>query len=100
MSQDYVQVQSLSEWFCLQVSQVYQTIKISNLTQMITFFDFSVVEKLVVEAVKYNFVQVKVDHLREVVSFGSQVRTNPMFLEVNCLDSWKLLIGNTNCLEI
>lgn len=54
---------------------MYQTIKISNLTQMITFFDFSVVEKLVVEAVKYNFVQVKVDHLREVVSFGGQVFT-------------------------
>ena len=70
-----VQLQSLSECFCLQVSQVYQTIKISNLTQMITFFDFSVVEKLVVEAVKYNFVQVKVDHLREVVSFGGQVCT-------------------------
>jgi translation initiation factor 3 subunit A len=56
-----------------QVSQVYQTMKISNLTNMIGFFDFSVVEKLTVDAVKYNFVQVKVDHLKGVVSFGSQV---------------------------
>jgi hypothetical protein len=56
-----------------QVSQVYQTMKISNLTNMISFFDFSVVEKLAVDAVKYNFVQVKVDHLKGVVSFGSQV---------------------------
>ncbi len=40
---------------------------------MIGFFDFSVVEKLTVDAVKYNFVQVKVDHLKGVVSFGSQV---------------------------
>ncbi len=57
----------------VQVSQVYQTMKISNLTNMISFFDFSVVEKLAVDAVKYNFVQVKVDHLKGVVSFGSQV---------------------------
>ncbi|CAK9879667.1 unnamed protein product [Sphagnum jensenii] len=55
-----------------QVSQVYQTMKISNLTNMIGFFDFSVVEKLTVDAVKYNFVQVKIDHLKGVVSFGSQ----------------------------
>ncbi len=57
----------------IQVSQVYQTMKISNLTNMIGFFDFSVVEKLTVDAVKYNFVQVQIDHLKGVVSFGSQV---------------------------
>jgi translation initiation factor 3 subunit A len=45
------------------VSQVYQTMKISNLTNMIAFFDFSVVEKIAVDAVKYNVVQVKIDHL-------------------------------------
>ncbi|XP_073389708.1 eukaryotic translation initiation factor 3 subunit A isoform X1 [Physcomitrium patens] len=55
-----------------QVSQVYSTIKIADLTRMVTFFDFSKVEKLIVEAVKYNFVQMKVDHLKEVVNFGSQ----------------------------
>ena len=40
---------------------------------MVIFFDFSTVEKLIVEAVKYNYVQMKVDHLKEVVNFGSQV---------------------------
>ena len=57
----------------MQVSQVYQTIKITNLTDMVTFSDFTAVEKLIVEAVKYNFVQMKVDHLKGVVSFGGQV---------------------------
>jgi translation initiation factor 3 subunit A len=59
----------------MQASQVYSTIKISELTRMVTFFDFSTVEKLIVEAVKYNYVQMKVDHLKEVVNFGSQVNT-------------------------
>lgn len=59
-----------------QASQVYSTIKISELTRMVTFFDFSTVEKLIVEAVKYNYVQMKVDHLKEVIKFGSQV--NPL----------------------
>jgi translation initiation factor 3 subunit A len=58
-----------------QASHVYSTIKISELTRMVTFFDFSIVEKLIVEAVKYNYVQMKVDHLKEVVNFGSQVNT-------------------------
>jgi translation initiation factor 3 subunit A len=56
----------------VQVSQVYQTMKISNLTNMIAFFDFSVVEKIAVDAVKYNVVQVKIDHLKGIVGFGSQ----------------------------
>lgn len=55
-----------------QVSQVYQTMKIGNLTRMIPFFDFAIVEKLSVDAVKYNFVQMKIDHLKGIVQFGSQ----------------------------
>ncbi|KAH9315713.1 hypothetical protein KI387_024340, partial [Taxus chinensis] len=55
-----------------QVSQVYQTMKIGVITRMIPFFDFTIVEKLSVDAVKYNFVQMKIDHLKGVVQFGSQ----------------------------
>lgn len=55
-----------------QVSQVYQTMRIGNLTRMLPFFDFTVVEKLSVDAVKYNFVQMKIDHLKGIVQFGSQ----------------------------
>ncbi|KAM6601172.1 hypothetical protein CsatA_020781 [Cannabis sativa] len=54
-----------------QVSQVYQTMKIECLSQMIPFYSFSVVEKISVDAVKHNFVAMKVDHMKGVVLFGS-----------------------------
>ncbi|KAF8403981.1 hypothetical protein HHK36_012091 [Tetracentron sinense] len=54
-----------------QVSQVYQTMKIEVLSRMIPFFDFAVVEKISVDAVKYNFIAMKVDHMKSVVLFGN-----------------------------
>eukprot|EP00268_Persea_americana_P000327 TRINITY_DN1011_c0_g1_i2.p1 TRINITY_DN1011_c0_g1~~TRINITY_DN1011_c0_g1_i2.p1 ORF type:complete len:963 (+),score=228.16 TRINITY_DN1011_c0_g1_i2:352-3240(+) len=54
-----------------QVSQVYQTMKIEVLSKMIPFFDFSVVEKLAVDAVKYNFVAMKIIHRNGAVHFGN-----------------------------
>lgn len=54
-----------------QVSQVYQTMKIESLSRMVPFFDFSVVEKISVDAVKHNFVGLKVDHMKGVVIFGN-----------------------------
>ncbi|RDY04555.1 Eukaryotic translation initiation factor 3 subunit A, partial [Mucuna pruriens] len=51
------------------VSNVYQTMKIQTLSGMIPFFDFSVVEKISVDAVKQKFVSMKVDHMRSVVIF-------------------------------
>ncbi|KAJ4975686.1 hypothetical protein NE237_000792 [Protea cynaroides] len=52
-----------------QVSQVYQTMKIEVLSRMIPFFDFSVVEKISVDAVKYNFISIKVDHRKGAIIF-------------------------------
>ncbi|XP_042469824.1 eukaryotic translation initiation factor 3 subunit A-like [Zingiber officinale] len=54
-----------------QISQVYQSIKIESLLKMIPFFDFSVMEKISVDAVKYNFLAMKVDHLKGAVLFGN-----------------------------
>ncbi|KAJ4982275.1 hypothetical protein NE237_033112 [Protea cynaroides] len=54
-----------------QVSQVYQTMKIEVLSRMIPFFDFSVVEKISVDAVKYNCITMKVDHMKGAVVFGN-----------------------------
>ena len=56
-----------------QVSRVYQTLKIESLSQMIPFFDFPVVEKISVDAVKHNFIAMKVDHIKGVVLFGNLV---------------------------
>ncbi|URD75812.1 hypothetical protein MUK42_10299 [Musa troglodytarum] len=54
-----------------QASLVYQSIKIETLSKMIPFFDFSLVEKISVDAVKYNFLSMKVDYLKGVVLFGN-----------------------------
>ncbi|KAK6778627.1 hypothetical protein RDI58_025345 [Solanum bulbocastanum] len=55
-----------------QVSQVYQTIQIGNLSKMIPFFDLAAIEKISVDAVRHNFVAIKVDHLSGSVLFGKQ----------------------------
>ncbi|KAF5202802.1 Eukaryotic translation initiation factor 3 subunit a [Thalictrum thalictroides] len=54
-----------------QVSHVYKTMKIDVLSKMVPFFDFPVVEKISVEAIKYSFIAMKVDHLKGVVLFGN-----------------------------
>lgn len=58
---------------CYQVSQVYQTIKIETLSKMISFFDIAVVEKISVDAIKHNFISIKVDHMKGAIFFGQQV---------------------------
>lgn len=40
---------------------------------MVPFFDFPAVEKLSVDAVKHNFVAMKVDHTKGAVIFSSLV---------------------------
>nr|KJB26361.1 hypothetical protein B456_004G238100 [Gossypium raimondii] len=54
-----------------QVSQLYQTMKIESLSQMIPFFEFSMVEKISVDAVKHKFISMKVDHMKGAVLFGN-----------------------------
>lgn len=56
-----------------QASQIFQSVKIDMLSRMIPFFDFSVVEKISVDAVKHNFVAMKVNHLLGAVHFGKMV---------------------------
>ena len=56
-----------------QASFIFQSMKIDMLSRMIPFFDFSVVEKISVDAVKHNFVAIKVNHLSGAVHFGTVV---------------------------
>lgn len=66
---------------------MYQTIRITHLAQLIPFFDFSVVEKISVDAVKNNFVAMKVDHLKGVVIFGNLVSLSVVLLVLALLVS-------------
>lgn len=65
---------------------MYQTIQIDNLSKMVPFFDFAAVEKISVDAVKHNFIAIKIDHMKGAVLFGKQVHilssTNNFFLFV------------------
>ncbi|KAK3246629.1 Eukaryotic translation initiation factor 3 subunit A [Cymbomonas tetramitiformis] len=56
-----------------QVSQVYQSVKMPHITKLIPFLSMDEVEKLIVDAVKYNCLQVRIDHQNQCVHFGSQV---------------------------
>ena len=56
------------------VLQVYQTMKITSLSNMIPFYDFHAVEKFSVDVVKYNFLQLNIDHSKGIVQFGIQVK--------------------------
>ncbi|KAJ1282863.1 hypothetical protein BS78_03G084000 [Paspalum vaginatum] len=54
-----------------QASRIFQSMKIDMLSRMIPFFDFAVVEKISVDAVKRNFVAIKINHLSGAVHFGT-----------------------------
>ncbi|GER56979.1 eukaryotic translation initiation factor 3subunit A [Striga asiatica] len=54
------------------VSQVYQSMNIGNLSRMIPFFDFPTVEKISVDAVKNNFLAMKVDYRKGAIFFGNK----------------------------
>ncbi|KAG8046166.1 hypothetical protein GUJ93_ZPchr0008g13254 [Zizania palustris] len=54
-----------------QASQIFQSMKIDMLSRMIPFFDFAAVEKISVDAVKHNFVAMKVNHFSRAVHFGN-----------------------------
>ena len=53
---------------------MYQTMKITTLSKVISFSDFVVVEKLSEDVVKYNFLQLKIDPLKGIIQFISEVK--------------------------
>lgn len=66
---------------------MYQTMKVETLSKMVPFFDFSAVERISVDAVKHNFIAMKVDHMKGAIIFGDLV----------CLISFTL---NSFCVSI
>lgn len=70
----------------LQVSKVYHSMKIETLSKMIPFMDFSVVEKISVDAVKYKFVAMDIDHQKGAVTFGNEVCNYFLLYYPDCED--------------
>jgi len=56
-----------------QLSKVYQTLKLSSLISLVSFLNPQSLEKLIVESVKNKFVDLRLDHQKGVINFGSQV---------------------------
>lgn len=46
---------------------------VDNLSRIIPFFDFTNIEKISVDAAKNNFLALKVDYWKGVISFGKKV---------------------------
>mmetsp|Transcript_33886 Transcript_33886/g.95996 ORF Transcript_33886/g.95996 Transcript_33886/m.95996 type:complete len:1014 (-) Transcript_33886:241-3282(-) len=56
---------------CEQLSQVYSVIKIEKLAAMVPFVSFAQVELYVVDAVKYGYLQLRLDHRNGTLQFNS-----------------------------
>ena len=60
-----------------QSSQVYQTMKLETLQQMVPFMEFSQVERILVDATKGGAVSVRLDHQNKCVRFeGDQLESD------------------------
>jgi translation initiation factor 3 subunit A len=60
-----------------QSSQVYQTMKLETLQQMVPFLEFSQVERILVDATKGGAVSVRLDHQNKCVRFeGEQLESD------------------------
>ena len=66
--------------------------KITALSKMTRFYDFPFVEKISVDDVKYNFLQLNIDHSKGTVQFGSQVKKFNfiVFIILNAKSSFSL----------
>ena len=59
-----------------EVSQVYQTIDFSRLLELCPFATFTYLEKMVVEAARRNGLQVRIDHRKGCLTFGTEMRVS------------------------
>ncbi|CAH8352105.1 unnamed protein product [Eruca vesicaria subsp. sativa] len=85
-----------------QVSKMYQTIRIKSLSQLVPFFDFSDVEKISVDAVKHNFLAMKVDHVKGFVTFGnlgidSDELRDPLTIFAETMNKVRAMLFPTSC---
>lgn len=55
-----------------QLSEVYSVMRISELAALVPFYTFAEVEAVVVDAVKHDYLQMRVDHRNGTLHFGSQ----------------------------
>ncbi|KAJ9546054.1 hypothetical protein OSB04_025761 [Centaurea solstitialis] len=71
--------------------------KVETLSRMVPFFDFPSVERISVDAVKHNFIAMKVDHMKGAVIFGDLISLFNFGFESDILqDHLSVLAVNLN----
>lgn len=55
-----------------QLSEVYSTMRVSSLAELVSFMSLGEVEAVVMDAVKNDYLQVRIDHRNGTLHFGSQ----------------------------
>lgn len=55
-----------------QLSEVYSTMRVSSLAELVSFMPLGEVEAVVMDAVKNDYLQVRIDHRNGTLHFGSQ----------------------------
>ncbi|XP_058129450.1 eukaryotic translation initiation factor 3 subunit A [Anopheles ziemanni] len=56
-----------------QISQVYQTIEFSRLLELAKFADYHYLERILVDCVRHNDMQITIDHRNNCVHFGTDL---------------------------
>lgn len=56
-----------------QISQVYQSIEFSRLLELASFSNIFYLEKLLVDSVRHNDMQIRIDHQRNCIYFGTDL---------------------------
>ncbi|XP_018785649.1 PREDICTED: eukaryotic translation initiation factor 3 subunit A [Bactrocera latifrons] len=56
-----------------EISQVYQSIEFSRLLQLASFCNIFELEKLLVESVRHNDMQIRIDHQKKCIYFGTDL---------------------------
>uniref|UniRef100_F6R8V3 Eukaryotic translation initiation factor 3 subunit A n=1 Tax=Ciona intestinalis TaxID=7719 RepID=F6R8V3_CIOIN len=64
-----------------QVSQVYQTIEFSHLRKLVPFCSIFQLERIIVDAARNGQLQVRLDHNRGALSFGTDLNASPLYVE-------------------
>ena len=54
-----------------QISEVYSSLQVSSLAAMVPWASFGEVESLIVDAVRHDYLQVRIDHRAGTLHFGS-----------------------------
>nr|CAB3241609.1 eukaryotic translation initiation factor 3 subunit A [Phallusia mammillata] len=73
-----------------QVSQVYQTIEINRLLELLPFCSRLQLERTIVDAARNGQLQIRIDHNLGSLSFGTDLNASPLYVEDEFFETYRL----------